>query len=341
MAHEQQTNTLQRWKGNALQALADNSVTLQVFCPELTPGHTQGTFSAGTTQMSVSTTDINGVPTKTAGTTANHIVAEWYASSNETYPPSIAKGEQVWVFQQGSTSKFYWEAMGRDREKRTTERRRTEIAATPKINQDKTDDNTYFSEWNSKDGYVTIAKTSTANGEPYALYVGLDTKNGRCTITDNKGDSKSKTPNNQFVIDFKNDVFQFTNNQKTTIRIDGQDIFFDAPRDIMFKAGRQILFDTPLTTFNRSKAGAILLNAQYITLAASDDIVLAATRVGINALTKISQTLIAAGVRCASMVTGPIGASYAAITSNPTNGSYSPSSNSSDTDISEIGRAHV
>lgn len=240
----QQQNVTHRWKGFAMEALPTDSVTLKIFCPELTPGAIQGAFKAGITTSPVSNTDINGNQQSYSITSANHITAEYKGESNSAYPPSVAKGEQVWVYQQANSDKFYWDADGRDREKRTVERKRVEISATPNSNETKSDENTYFQEMNSEAGYFTIAKTSKKNGEPYAYYVGVDTKTGRVVISDDK---KNK---NTVIIDSANDIIQLSNDKGSTFRLDRNDLAVEIKGTAVFKIGGQFIVQCEDTQFS-------------------------------------------------------------------------------------------
>lgn len=324
-----------------MTALPKNTTALQIFCPELTPGLTQGVFKPGRKDSTITHTNIAGVAETATVSTTNHIVAEWRTLSNFDYPPDVGLGEQVILYQQANSDKFYWDAVGRDNMKRTTELRRSSISATPNPNEEKTDNNTYSEEWNSKEGYVDLLRTSKVNGEACGLFFGFNTKEGRMMISDDTGNEKAGTPANFLVIDFANQVLQFTNNSKSVFRIDKKSCYVTVEEDFIVSAKRKVVMDTPLFILNKAKAGAVIINAASVAVNASSDVVMTAARVGINAATKIAGVLVAGATRLLSYTTGAVGAAYSPVTADYTDTAPSYADNASDTDTAGSGMRTV
>lgn len=331
---EQQTTTVHEYHGRALADLPDDSTSLQIFCPELSPGAAQGAFKPGVTTSNVSLKLPNGSAQTTQETIANHVVAEWFGESNRAYPPNVVAGEQVKVYQFANSDKLYWSALGRDRELRKTETLRFEIAATNEIKSAKTDENTYFIEMSSKKKHLLV-KLSKQLGEKYAYVFKIDAANGITTFTDDAGTGSGDkaTPSNSIILNSAESIIQFTNHSKTTVSLHDQDVLISAPRDIIMSAKNQILLDAPTTTFNRSATGTIVLNATNITENATDYVV-NSTRIGLNGVLKAPGPLVLGPIRAASLVTGAVGGSYAGATTDIKTGTASSPSNASDTDTS-------
>lgn len=338
-----------RWNGHAMKALAANSLTLEIFCADLFPGGMKGDFTPGLTTSPITTTNDSGVTTTRQVNTVNHITAVWKSLSDKSYPPRVVKGEQVVLYQEGNGDKFYWDSKGRDSELRTTDRLRTYVSATPNANEIKDDTNTYFQELDSDNKRATILKTSSKNGEPVKVYIGVDTASGLLVITDDKGVTESgdlaqiqnTAPSNFFIMDFVNNVFQMTNNDKSTVQLNKRDIIVACERDMLFTAKRQIVLNSPIITINKDKIGTLVVNAKDVSINATSAIVMTATVFGINASTKIAGTLIAGATRLVSMVTGALNGSYAGATSDITAGTAQASTNQVDSDTAGDSDRHV
>lgn len=333
------------YDGHAMRALDDNSITLDIFCSELFPGGTAGAFSPQTTTSPITTTNDAGIANARTVTTSNHITAEWRSLGTHLYPPKVVKGEQVTLYQVGDTDKWYWDTKGRDSELRTTDRQRAYVSATPNANELKTDENTYFSEMDSVNKRVTLIKTSKVNGEVVKIFAGADTAAGVFVITDDKGVTsetdlaslQNANPSNSFVLDFANNVFQLTTNDKSFIQMNKKDIIISAERDLFLRAKRQIVADSPIITINKTATGTLVVNATDVTMNVTASFVVNAAVAGINAVTKITGALTAAAIRAVTFVTGAVGDSYTGATTNIKAGSATASSNTADTNTTGSG----
>ncbi len=343
MQNSHQTTQTYQYKGRALEDLPANSVTLRVLLPEVTPGALTGIFAPGTTQATVSTTNISGSTESSMVVTANHVVATWVGSSNIAYPPFVRKGEQVTVTQYSNSDKYYWEAEGRDSNLRQIDRHRIQVAAqgpdangNPVLTSQKDDTNTYFFEMDSENKVIQL-KTSKANGEPFAFAIRIDTKNGTVLISDDS----APTPN-RILIDSANKQVQFNNSSGTTMSLTDQDIIAYAPRDLLMHAGRQIVIDSPIMTFNRpGSSGVILFNGQALSMSMSADITYNVARFGVTGVTKLNGDVVTGPVRSLSYATGALGSAYLPLTTNIAKGTAALAENTTDTNISGAGDRHA
>lgn len=333
--HHQQDTTVHIYHGRALTDLPADTVSLQIFCPELTPASTQGRFGPGVTTNKVSLKNATGTSSDSSENVANHIVAEWFGESNRAYAPNVVAGEQVVVYQFGNADKYYWCAIGRDRELRKTERLRFEVGNTTSLNEEKTDKNTYFWELSSLDQHFLL-RLSRNTGEAFAYTFKIDAKNGMVVLTDDTSVQTAKSdgassPSNSIMLDSAKKIIQITNASKAVVSLNDQDVLISAPRDVCIAAKRQIIMDAPLTTLNRAQSGSIVVNCTNYALNATD-CVFTTSRLGVSGAVKLGGPVVTGALRALSVVTGPVASLYAATTSNLSDGSVNAPSNTSDTD---------
>lgn len=324
------------YDGVAAEDIEDNSIVLKVICPELIPHAATGSVGAGITSTTTKLQNRDGTPITVPYTSANHIVATWEGASNMRYPPLVKKGEPVEIYKVANQDKYYWRSTGRGREYRKTDRIAFEIAAMSASDQggEKTDDNTYsayLDSVNKKAGF----RTSKANGEAVAFKCEMDLATGTFTISDD-----SDSPGNRIYLDAGtstgNPIFQVNLSTGLTLKFENENAMITVPKKLLINAGERIVFNSPLTIFNMSQVGAILLNAANIAINGAKDVIVGGSVFGVNtASSKIGGVLVAAAGRIASLVKGPAGSSFTATTvSRPEESPTNPGSNSPDTDMS-------
>lgn len=214
--------------GRAIEDLPDDSSILKVTIINLLPGQEGGVASAESEAQTRSVTDL-GITTSSSSTMANYIEAIYYGATNEKYPPSIRKGEQVEILQFGDSDRFYWRGMGRTPDLRTVDVRRIEVAAKPQTQANLGDDNVYQVTLDSKQGFVQI-KTSMANEEKARYVLKFDGKKGEVTLSDH-------TQNVIYMNTERKEVMLSTASGATLRAID-KDVVIAAPRDVTITAGR-------------------------------------------------------------------------------------------------------
>ena len=346
-------NNRKVYQAIAMEDLKENSIALNVFPVEALPGMVGGGFKAASTTASFSTIDEDGNTLHHSITTSNHITAEWSSFNGESKPNNVKKGQQVVLYQIGNTDKWYWSFKARDAEMGTTDNRVEYVPARPmeKSGTLPNDEDAYKRGINTIEGIVTHLKTSQANGEPVAIHIVTYTKQGLFSLTDNKGvktkqgDGKgpelddvttdpkgNKQYSNSIIVDFVNNTIQLLTNEGAMVMLNKKDISLYAPRDIIFCAERQMVFQSPVITFNKKNVGAIVFNCANIGFNVAQSFVVNASVCGFNAVSKITKALVTAGIRCSQIVTGATGSAYTAVTSNLNNGKATTPNNSADTD---------
>ena len=339
----------------AMEDIKENSVALNVFPIEALPGMVGGGFKTASTTANFTTIDEDGNTLHHTITTSNHITAEWSSWNGESKPNNIKKGQQVVLYQIGNTDKWYWSFKARDAEMGTTDNRVEYVPSRPieKSGTLPNDEDAYKRGIDTIQGIVTHLKTSQANGEPVAIHIATYTQQGLFSLTDNKGvkikkgDGKGpelddvttdpkqhKQFSNSIFVDFVNNTIQLLTHEGAMVMLNKKDISLYAPRDIIFCAERQMVFQSPVITFNKKNVGAIVFNCANIGFNVAQGFVINATICGINAVSKITKALVTAGIRCSQVVTGATGSAYTAVTSNLNNGKATTPNNSADTDTS-------
>lgn len=323
--------------GNAAEDLKDNSVVLEIICPELSPNAMTGTVGAGITSGATKLKDRDGNLITSQVTTANHIVATWEGASNQRYPPMVRKGEPVEVYKVADQDKYYWRTTGKGRSFRTTDRLYFEIGAIDpnKPGTEKTDENTYSAYLDSDQKKVGF-RTSKANGEAMALKMEADLAAGTFYISDD-----SDSPGNRIYMDMGTvsgvPTFQINLTSGIVFKFEKDNAFIKIPKKLEIDVGERIVFNSPLTVFNINKAGTFIVNAANVTINGAKDIVLAAAAIGLNGATKVGGVFVAASARIANAIKGSASGEYnGATVSRPQESPVSTPSNSPDTSMDGI-----
>jgi len=300
-----QTSALHSWVGYAAADKAANSISLEVMIPEMTPSVT-GTLTNTTSSQAVQLQDINGNTVNSSVTTGNTVTADYMGgSSNRKYPPDVVKGEQVKVTKFANADKYYWESMGRDDTKRMNETYRVDAANRSSFSAPLDDSNTYSMEIDTKRAKHIRLKTSNGTGESFTYQLILDGANSQAQLTDDQGNSVLINSSSQQII--------IRNNKQAFIMLNGEDIIVGAPRDITFKAGRQMLIDSPLITVNAtSGTGVLAVTTNAIAMTAKNSLVLTAPAIGLVGAVQVPMILTALNIRAETYANGSPSATYGA-----------------------------
>lgn len=139
------------------------------------------------------------------------IPAEWIGSTNEVYAPDVRRGEQVRLFKQGDSQKWYWSSLGRDDHLRRLETKLYRWSACPTIEDTElTSENCYQLEISSHDKHITLT-TSTDNGEFTTYTLQFDLQNGRVVLEDGI--------ENSFMLDSKETIIELLNKDLTKVEL--------------------------------------------------------------------------------------------------------------------------
>lgn len=117
------------------------------------------------------------------------VKAEWKGTPNRVTSPSVKRGEQVEVWELGSTGMYYWHEMARDNQLRRKEAVTWAYGAdsTPNTTDvPQTADNNYTISVDGVNGHITV-NTSRANGEKAGYTTQMNGRDGHFTILDTAG----------------------------------------------------------------------------------------------------------------------------------------------------------
>lgn len=173
--------------------------------------------------------------------TTNYVTATWFGVfTNRAYPPDIYRGEQILVFNYGDSDLYYWLSGGRDDKMRKTERYRIHIANEQKTVKELSDENTYFFELDTLHNKHVHIQTSDSDGEEFIYMIKLDAKENTIRICDNA--------DNEIVIESELPRVFLRNGDGSFVDINRKNVVLNAVEDLILKAGRQIIEDSPMKT---------------------------------------------------------------------------------------------
>ena len=147
-----------------------------------------GELSAHAAPYSAKAVDAQGQAYSASVSSQVSVKASWLrmGSANRLSSPDVRRGEAVMLYQFGDADKYYWVVLKDDSRLRKLETVIWAISATPDEGKDTNASTSYYVEMSSHTGVVHL-HTSTANGEPFAYDMQLNTKDGAFTLTDDAG----------------------------------------------------------------------------------------------------------------------------------------------------------
>lgn len=148
----------------------------------------------------------------------------WDFGSNRLTAPDVVKDERVIVWRKGdSSSEYFWTPTRLDENKRTTEHVVRAYSNTNKRDRKPkrlNKDNCYTETFSTKDKYIEIL-TSKNNGEKFRYQLKIDTANNYAILKDDVG--------NRIYLNSEDTLIDFTNKDKTHIRLDKKDLDIYTP----------------------------------------------------------------------------------------------------------------
>jgi hypothetical protein len=163
------------------------------------------------------------------------VTATWMPfGSNRRTAPNVRRGEKVMLWRYGDTDKFYWSSLDYAHKLRKLETVIFQISDTQNEDAEATDSNTYFMEWSTHTGKITL-HTSKSNGEPFTYDFQINAKDGNWTFTD---DIK-----NYICCDSKNRRIEIHNADGTWIDMDKKNMIVTVPNDLTFKVGHNVKWE--------------------------------------------------------------------------------------------------
>lgn len=308
-----------RYIGRAAEDLPDNSTSLKIIVPQLSPAASGG-VAASRTESIISTESPDGVTTQTKATTSNTITAVYIGLSNFKYPPTVRKGEQVMVYQFGDSDQYYWRSMGRDPELRKLEVLRIEVSDKTDTRAALTDSNTYFFEMDTKVGHVKL-QTAKTNNEAVRYSLHLNGKEGLLDLKDDIG--------NLIHFDSQKPQIRVSNKDGSVLDLTGKIASLIGPDSAVIQGGKQILLDSPNLTMRNTK-GTGITKLEFNELALEGKaMTTTAPVIGLNGQVTTSSSIIAGGaIQATGYSTGTGTPAYTAATTDIVKGTGAGGDNS-------------
>lgn len=317
--------------GIAAEDKDPDSHTLKVYPPEMLP-FAQGALSSDAVSSTFPIDDEFTIQKQYTVTATNVITAQWENTTNRRFPPDVKKGEQVRLRNYANLDTYYWDSWGRDDDLRRQERYRLDVAATPNMKEEHTNDNTYFVELDSRPGTKKVEiSTSQTDGEEFRYLLLFDIETSTVVLQDNGGNTiklESKTPRIVLV-----------NNKGTTVDLNKEDATISAPRDLKLIGNRQIVLETPImTNQNKSGTGVTAFNGKGLVLN-FDNVKVNASTIGLQGAV-VADTVVAKTVQAEGFSSGTMGGNYPSPSTDPASGTGNNPSASPNTGSGGVGNRH-
>lgn len=285
--------------GIVLEDKLPNVETLSVQLLEINP------FTDGKVEVQTDTIDVGDSATDTFETVevSNAIEATYFSFlTNRAYAPDVKKNEQVLVFRYADSQNYYWFPLGRDDHLRRTERVTIRASNNLTVPQGLSDNNSYTLELDTKYQGHILLKTSKTSGEKYQYQIKIDTQKNTIQICDDK--------NNQILLDSNVPRVLLTNNNGSMVDVVKKNVNILAPEDIILKAGRQILINSPIICAkNEQGSGVTEWNCKNFTLNSSSSIVNKSPSIGLNGAV-VAKTIAAKHVKSGGYSTGSVSTGF-------------------------------
>lgn len=226
-----QSSIISWYIGTAAEDLADGSIELKVYCPQLVPAGTGGLLTGSDTPVTISgTTYGKSAPQTDTVQSGSTVVCTYYGSGDLplSVPPKIRKGESIEVRQYDTSNIYYWRPRGANNDLRTVDHLLLTVGASPSIGA-KTTDNSYCLHIDPLTKQFVLS-TSKVNGEQMAFTVTMDGQTGDFGIVNSDKDSIS--------ILKKDNTISLKNSKDASVIITGKNVTLTAPEEIVMTAKR-------------------------------------------------------------------------------------------------------
>ena len=140
----------------------------------------------------------------------NVLTAIWINNnSNRVTPPNVRKGEKVEVYKFGDSDKYYWKTMGSELDLRKLEHVKYVFVNVPDGGETQIEDsNSYSFTVSTLNKFIKI-HTADNNGELTTYDLELDTKEGKVSLIDGRG--------NFIELDSSQDTFNLNTNNAVNV----------------------------------------------------------------------------------------------------------------------------
>ncbi len=298
---------------------------IKVHISEFLP-YLSGELNATEVKAGVGTTDERSDGGEGKATVTNTVTAI-YANlcSNRYYPPDVRRGERVFVFNIADTDTYYWFSLGVHDNLRRCEKYRLSVSDDVNYQKELSNDNSYYIEVNTLDGKKEIViSTAKSDGEEYRYLIKIDAKASTLQINDDN--------NNMILMESKEKRMFMRNTEGCSVDLNKKNSSIIAIEDLILKAGRQIVSDSPVwydQQDKRDKAAERI--SDNIHFKANNSIVLSAPMIGLNGISGSTNVTL-----CGTIIGNGAYFGHTGVSSMGCGGSGSGSIASASADSSEV-----
>ncbi len=203
--------------------------------------------------------------------------ADWIGGNNRITSPDVRIGEEVLIFRQGDSDKYFESPTGRHVNLRRLETVVWAISGLPDNDVDIDDldeTNSYYVEASTHKKLVTLS-TSQTNGEPFGYKAQLDTDYGKFILEDTVG--------NHLELDSNLTKITFFNKDGTFITLDKKIIHMFCHDMIKMEADNKIIMNTKDVIINASNS--FTLNTKTTSISSSDSITMTTNTMSVTSPT--------------------------------------------------------
>lgn len=230
-------NNFSLYFGIVLEDKLPNADTIQVELTELTP-FVDDNVEAKSDMVKVGDSKTESYENIEV---TNSIEAEYFSLiTNRRYPPDVKKGEQVLIFRYADSKKYYWYPIGRDDRLRKLERYTISVSNNVSTPDGLSDGNCYTIDLDTLYNKHILLRTSKSAGEPFQYVIDIDAAKSTIHICDDA--------NNQILLDSNVPRILLSNSEGAFVDVAKRNVVITALDDIILKAGRQIITDSPATS---------------------------------------------------------------------------------------------
>lgn len=290
------TSAERKVTGIVAQDKAAGSREILVFLQDTRP-YDSGELKPVTQKVKFQTNDAQQGAAVGEATESNVVRAVFKGSAESDMPPDVVKGETVEITQDTNTSTLYWSASGRSTSNRSRERKEMRAANQEGYVKNIDDGNSYVIKIDTLTTKEIRMQTCMSDGEKFAYTIVISPKESKITICDNE--------NNEICIDSKEEHIFMRNKSESIIDMMKKCITIGCHENIVLKAEKQIVFDTPCwTNSNTGGDGCMVMNCKGMQINAEKSVnIKSASGIGLHGPTE-AESIVAGGIQGESFSTG-------------------------------------
>lgn len=230
-------------------------------------------------------------------TETNAIRAVYWGNELSDTPPDVVKGEEVELTLDEDTGQIYWKSSGRTAKLRSRERKELRASNQEGYQKNIDDSSCYLIRIDTLTTKEIRIQTSMSDGESFAYTILMNPSENKISICDNE--------NNQFGIESDKTRVFLRNKDNTIVNAEKKSLFLGATEDIILKAERQIVLNTPcLTSANDVGSGCMVWNGKSMHLKLENNCVITAPNgIGLHAPVE-AETIVSGTIQAEDYCTG-------------------------------------